>query len=67
VKGLENLRGGGVMDFKECVLACFDNVEFRSNWERLRQKSLSDHKNLRLFIKDVKNLVWDCIITNKSS
>jgi hypothetical protein len=46
------------MNFKDVVLATFDNKEFVTNWERLREKKLTP-KTMRLFIKDVKNLIWD--------
>ena len=32
------------VQFKEVVMCCFDNKEFRSNWERLRKKSLNNKK-----------------------
>ena len=47
------------MNFKECVMWCYDNKEYRSNWERLRQKKLQNEKAMRLFIKDVRCLIWD--------
>ena len=47
------------MNFKECVLAVFDNKEYVQNWERLRKIKLGDKKSMRLFIKDVRNLFWD--------
>ena len=54
------------MTFKETVLFCFDDKEYRRGWERLREKKLSNNpKTMRLFIKDVKNLIWDRIETRK--
>ena len=47
------------MNFPETVMACFDNKEFRSNWERLRKKTLRGEKAMLLFIKDIQDLVWD--------
>jgi hypothetical protein len=49
------------MNFAECVMACFDNREFLKNWERLRKKRIREGstEEMRLFIKDVKELVWD--------
>jgi hypothetical protein len=48
------------MNFKETVLFCYDQKEFRSNWERLRKiKFSSNPKIMKLFIKDIKDLVWD--------
>lgn len=43
------------------VMACFDNKEFVSNWERLRKKKCRGKKNMELFIEDIKNTVWDRI------
>lgn len=49
------------MKFEEMVMACFDNKEFVSNWERLRKKKCRGKKNMELFIEDIKNTVWDRI------
>lgn len=45
--------------FEKCVMVAFDNKEYVSNWERLRGKKLSGATAMRLFIKDVRNLLWD--------
>jgi hypothetical protein len=45
--------------FHKCCMYCFDNKEFVLNWERLRQRSLRGEKNIKLFINDVRNLVFD--------
>jgi hypothetical protein len=47
------------MSFDEVVMYCFDNKEFVSNWERLRKIKLHGKKAMMLFIKDVRNLVWE--------
>ena len=49
------------MNFKETVMACFENKEYRKNWERLRKTTLHEknEKGMKLFIEDVKNLIWD--------
>ncbi len=51
------------MNFKETVMACYDNKEYRANWERLRKIRLHEknEKALKLFIQDVKDLIWDRI------
>lgn len=46
--------------FSKCVMTCFDNKEFRENWERLRRLRLNHNKKtMTRFIKDVRDLVWD--------
>ena len=45
--------------FHKCCMSCFDNKEFVLNWERLRQRTLRGEKNIKLFINDVRNLVFD--------
>jgi hypothetical protein len=47
------------VEFKKVVMSCYDNKEFRMNWERLRKKSIRSKKGMDTFIKDVRNLVWD--------
>jgi len=48
------------MTFKEVVLFCFDNKEYRQNWERLMGKKLHNNpKAMIQFIKDVRDLIWD--------
>jgi hypothetical protein len=54
--------GGLKMNFKETVLYCFDNKEFRTNWERIRQRKLTNNpKAIKLFIKDIRNWIWNRI------
>jgi len=45
--------------FMKTVMACYDNNEFRSNWERLRKRRLNNKQSMGMFIADVKDLVWD--------
>jgi hypothetical protein len=47
------------MNFKECVMFVFDNKEYVKNWERLRKTPLRGKKAMNLFIKDIRNLIWD--------
>ena len=49
------------MNFKECILFAFDNKEFVTNWERLRKRRLRGKRAMLLFIRDVKDFVWDRI------
>lgn len=45
--------------FEKCVLVTFDNKEFVENWEKLRGIKLSGDVAMRLFIEDIRELVWD--------
>lgn len=60
-------------DFARCVMRCYDLKEFRQNWERLRKASLShpvksqQQKAMKLFIDDVRDIVWDRLLSRKVS
>jgi hypothetical protein len=45
--------------FSRIVMICYDNVEFRTNWEKLRKMPLKGKKAMTLFIKDVREIVFD--------
>jgi len=45
--------------FHKTVMDTFNISEFVSNWERLRETSLQGKEAMNLFIKDVRNMVWD--------
>ena len=45
--------------FHKVVMYCYDNKEFRQNWERLRKKQIREKGSMKLFISDVKDIVWD--------
>lgn len=47
------------MNFNEVVMFCFDDKNFVKQWERLRNLKLHGKKAMNLFIKDVRNLVWE--------
>ena len=63
------------MTFKQVVMFCYDQPDFVREWSRLRGVSFSktpidlmidkatgyQAKVMRMFIEDVKDLVWDRI------
>jgi hypothetical protein len=53
------LSPGEAIEFEKIVMTCYDNVEFRKNWERLRKAQLNNHKAYKSFIGDIRNIVWD--------
>ena len=47
------------ISFEKCVWAAFNDKEYVSQWERLRERKLTGNKAIGLFIRDVRDLIFD--------
>ena len=47
------------LQFKEAVMHCFNNKEFKEQWKRLREITVMNKEACSLFIRDVRDLIWD--------